>query len=187
MPEAVKTKSEEDAFTTALGQGPAGVNAESRDPHRMLKGPPPDRRCQGISGRSGSQCPKWNRPPSVYCAQHDPVDRQSKPASGTEDRPGSVEAFVPRDVDADIETDLAGLATERLKALMDDPNVPAQTRAYAAKALLDRVADEVPPRPRTVVELETLSDHDLDALLAHIDLASSLPGHFIRTSDLTDV
>ena len=68
---------------------------------------------------------------------------------------------------------------------MDDSKTPAQTRAYAAKALLDQVATEPPPRPRTVRELEEMDETELDRLLQHLeDLnggKSLIPTTFVRS------
>jgi hypothetical protein len=162
VPEDVERLGQNSASTIAPGKDPAGVNAETPG---ALRAPPAERRCTAVSGRTGNRCRRWSRPGSNRCAKHASTDRQSIEADEVEAESGLAIGLEP----SDVEPDLSGLAIERLRLLMDDSQVPAQTRAYAAKALLDRVADEVPPRPRTVRELEAMPDAELDRLLQHLE------------------
>jgi hypothetical protein len=68
------------------------------------------------------------------------------------------------------EADVSTLGLDVLRDLALDPHTPAQTRAYAAKALSDTRVVKV-RIPTVVAQLQGMSDSDLWALAADLDLA----------------
>ena len=95
----------------------------------------------------------------------------AKRAANREAEGERVEVTQPGVVDASgglEESDFASVGIEILRKLATDPKAPPQTRAYCAKALADKRSADV-PLPRSVREVERMSNADLYAAIAALE------------------